>query len=180
MHGFDHLLNWKLKQGSHPFPGPDGGTCINEASLVAAGFAYQSISSVEQMPACFSRPICTLAMWLNDDASDRQRQRLLPFVTRLMCADMPDVERQRADYIDRHTRGYPYGIPFDLGLIVLEGALAIGRQADPFAPDEVQTRMEAARGQPRASTKTPSPTRKRSVVSKVKNWLGAKEAQSTT
>jgi hypothetical protein len=29
MEGFDHLLNWKLKAGSHPFPGEDGGTCIN-------------------------------------------------------------------------------------------------------------------------------------------------------
>ena len=26
MDRFDHLLNWTLKQGSHPFPGQDGGT----------------------------------------------------------------------------------------------------------------------------------------------------------
>ena len=42
MDGFDHILNWKLKIGSHPFPGKDGGTCINEAAIIAAGFAYQS------------------------------------------------------------------------------------------------------------------------------------------
>ena len=35
MEGFDHILNWTLKRGSHQFPGPDGGTCINEAALVA-------------------------------------------------------------------------------------------------------------------------------------------------
>jgi hypothetical protein len=35
MEGFDHLLNWKLKAGSHPFPGKDGGTCINEAARSA-------------------------------------------------------------------------------------------------------------------------------------------------
>ena len=35
MEGFDHILNWKLKAGSHQFPGPDGGTCINEAALIA-------------------------------------------------------------------------------------------------------------------------------------------------
>ena len=34
MDGFDHILNWKLNVGSHPFPGKDGGTCINEAALV--------------------------------------------------------------------------------------------------------------------------------------------------
>ena len=41
MDGFDHILNWKLKAGSHPFPGRDGGTCINEAALIAAGFEYR-------------------------------------------------------------------------------------------------------------------------------------------
>ncbi len=38
MDDFDHILNWKLQSGSHPFPGKDGGTCINEAAIVAAGF----------------------------------------------------------------------------------------------------------------------------------------------
>ena len=33
MDDFDHILNWKLKAGSHQFPGKDGGTCINEAAL---------------------------------------------------------------------------------------------------------------------------------------------------
>ncbi len=50
MDSFDHLLNWRLKVGSHHFPGPDGGTCINEAALVAAGFEYRFIISAEEMP----------------------------------------------------------------------------------------------------------------------------------
>jgi hypothetical protein len=66
MDGFDHILNWTLKAGSHPFPGKDGGTCINEAAIVAAGFEYQPVRRVEDMPDCFSRPICRLAMGLND------------------------------------------------------------------------------------------------------------------
>src|SRR3954449_813601 len=33
MDQFDHILNWTLKPGSHPFPGRDGGTCINEAAI---------------------------------------------------------------------------------------------------------------------------------------------------
>src|SRR5215208_4651499 len=77
-------------------PRQEGGTCINEAAIVAAGFAYQPVSGVEDMPDCFSRPICKLAMQLNDHASDAERQRLLPFVTRLACADTPAVEAQRA------------------------------------------------------------------------------------
>jgi hypothetical protein len=60
MQTFDHLLNWTLKKGSHRFPGPDGGTCINEAAVVAAGFPYACLRTVESMPACFSRPICRL------------------------------------------------------------------------------------------------------------------------
>src|SRR4051795_7019036 len=62
MDQFDHILNWKLQPGSHPFPGPDGGTCINEAAVVAAGFPYQPVRCIEEMPACFSRPICRWAL----------------------------------------------------------------------------------------------------------------------
>lgn len=69
MNGFDHILNWKLKEGSHLFPGKDGGTCINEAAIVAAGFPYQPVRKVDEMPQCFSRPICRLAMILNDNAN---------------------------------------------------------------------------------------------------------------
>jgi hypothetical protein len=75
---FDHILNWKLKQGSHPFPGKDGGTCINEAALVAAGFPYRPIRQAEDMPGCFSRPICNLAMKLNDEADDEKGSSCCP------------------------------------------------------------------------------------------------------
>ncbi len=186
METFDHLLNWKLKAGSHRFPGPDGGTCINEAALVAAGFAYKPICIVEQMPKCFSRPICRLAMRLNDMASDEERQRLLPFVTRLACADTKKVEKAREAYIRQHTgHHYPHyagcdfygGVPlsssvplsFDRGLEALEGALAIGRQADPLGSEEVQTRMDAGR----VLSGTPS------RASKVKTWLLTGEKEPT-
>ena len=104
MDHFDHILNWKLQCGSHPFPGKDGGTCINEAAIVAAGFEYQPVRRVEDMPDCFSRPICKLAMQLNDYAFDAERQRLLPFVTRLACADTPAIELERAAYIGLRSR----------------------------------------------------------------------------
>jgi hypothetical protein len=142
MDSFGHILNWRLKHGSHTFPGQDGGTCINEAAIVATGFPYQPVRSVEDMPAYFSRPICRLAMQLNDQADDEQRQHLLPFVTRLACADMPTVEREREAYIASRMR---WCLPFREGLKVLEGALAIGRQADGFPIEEVRTRMETVR-----------------------------------
>ncbi len=175
MHTFDHLLNWKLKAGSHPFPSPDGGTCINEAALVAAGFEYKPLRSPEQMPDCFSRPICRLAMVLNDQASDEQRQRLLPYVTRLACADTPELESARASYIHQHTLGYPYGIPMGVGLKVLEGALAMGRQADLFAIEEAQARMDAVKSK---AAEVSIPASKRSLAAKVQSWLGMKEAES--
>ena len=166
MDGFDHILNWKLKVGSHPFPGPDGGTCINEAALVAAGFPYQPVRRIEDMPACFSRPICRLAMGLNDRANNKERQRLLPFVTRLACADTPEIERERATYIHWHTAGR---LTFQEGLAVLEGALAIGRQADVLGLDTVKTRMRAVRG--RATTATS--IAQKPLLSKLKSWFGA-------
>ncbi len=165
MEGFDHILNWKLKAGSHQFPGPDGGTCINEAALVAAGFEYRPISHVDEMPSCFSRPICRLAMRLNDNAGDAERQLLLPFVTRLACADTPRVEREREAYIWSHM---PKRVSMERGIEVLEGALAIGRQAEPLMPKVAQARMEAAKAT--ASTLKPDS----SLSNKVKAWAAKK------
>jgi hypothetical protein len=167
MEGFDHLLNWKLKAGSHPFPGKEGGTCINEAALVAAGFSYKPVRTVNDMPDCFSRPICRLAMLLNDEADDEDRQRLLPFVTRLACADTVEVEHARAVYIALQMTGR---MSFQSRLKVLEGALAIGRQADLFPPEEVRARMDAV--QRRATTPTSVPDTP--FLAKIKGWFGTK------
>jgi hypothetical protein len=76
MDSVDHILHWRLKRGSHTFLGQDGGTCINEAAIVVAGFPYRPVQSVQYMPGCFSRPICALAMQLNDEAGDEERQLL--------------------------------------------------------------------------------------------------------
>ncbi|WP_200902072.1 hypothetical protein [Microvirga vignae] len=174
MEGFNHLLNWKLKAGSHPFPGKDGGTCINEAALIAAGFESTPIPAVEEMPDRFSRPIRRLAMPLTDEPSNEERQHLLPFVTRLARADPLKVERERATDINRNMPGDYSRFPFDKGLGVLEGALAIGRQADLSAPDEARTRMKAV--QARATTPTAVPDTP--LFAKIKTWLGTKETAS--
>ena len=168
MDTFDHLLNWKLKAGSHRFPGKDGGTCINEAALVAAGFEYKPISRVDDMPPCFSRPICRLAMRLNDEAGDEERQRLLPYVTRLACADTEAVERDRAAYIRSRAKRE---ISFEEGLEVLAGALAIGRKADPLDAVDVSTRMSAAQKRAKHPTSVPE----ESLASLFTSWAWAKK-----
>jgi hypothetical protein len=164
MEAFDKILNWKLQRGSHRFPGPDGGTCINEAAIVAAGFPYQPVRLVELMPSCFSRPICRLAMLLNDEADDEQRQQLLPFVGRLACADTSRIEWEREAYISVRMWSHR---TFHERLEVLEGALAIGRQADLLASEEVTIRLEAAR-----QTATP-PTKAAFFpkLAKLKTWF---------
>ena len=172
MDTFDHLLNWKLKSGSHRFPGPEGGTCINEAAVVAAGFEYQPVCTVESMPECFSRPICRLAMLLNDHASDKDRQRLLPYVTRLACADTPDVEATRAAYIHNQAAASSYIPSFEVGLEILEGALAIGRQADPFGAEEVKTRMDTMKAKVRTHTSVPDLP----FFAKLMTWFKEKES----
>ena len=171
MDGFDHILNWKLKQGSHPFPGKDGGTCINEAAIVAAGFEYQPVSCVRDMPDCFSRPICKLAMHLNDSATDAERQRLLPFVTRLACADTPELEAKRAAFIkSQNVTAYT----FEHGLRVLECALAIGRKADAMPAADVR-RLDEVQSRASRATLADSP-----VFSKVKTWfLSEKQTEPT-
>jgi len=163
---FDHILNWKLKQGSHTFPGQDGGTCVNEAAIVAAGFPYQSVRSVQDMPKCFSRPICALAMQLNDEANDEERQLLLPFVTRLACADTAEVEREREAYITTRLR---IRQSFRDRVRILEGALAIGRQADGPAPGEVRARMATVQ----QNATTPTSVADHPLFAKIKSWFGA-------
>lgn len=168
MINFEHILKWKLLRGSHTFPGPDGGTCINEAAVVVCGYDYRPIGSVHAMPACFSRPICRLAMELNDNATNAQRQRLLPFVMRLACADTPEVEFERTHYINKHfgTRPHPDFCGFDRGLRVLEGALGIGRQADTLTIEEIARRLDAVR-----TSVQPGKSRSISLSAKIKAWL---------
>lgn len=94
MDAFDHILNWKLIQGSHPFPGKDGATCINEAAIVAAGFPYQAVRSVQDMPDCFSRPICALAMQLNDEATSVDERPLLATVHAWLAGVFEDATQK--------------------------------------------------------------------------------------
>jgi hypothetical protein len=100
---FQRMLEWKLLRGSHEFPGPDGGTCINEAAIVAAGYPYRPIYRVRDLPASFSRPIALFALCLNDTLEDEMRQELLvPFVTRLAgSADVSKIEMARAELMLR-------------------------------------------------------------------------------
>ena len=53
---FQHVLDGKLLRGSHEFPGPHGGTCINEAAIVAAGYPYRAVYCVKDMPASLLAP----------------------------------------------------------------------------------------------------------------------------
>jgi hypothetical protein len=101
MKHFDKILNWELKRGSHAFPGPSGGTCINEAALVAAGYKYRPISSPEEMPKeTFSQTICTYALALNDTFCDATRQKLLRYVALLAgTASGPETESDRFYFI---------------------------------------------------------------------------------
>ena len=104
--GFDKILNWKLLRGSHYFPGPDGGTCVNEAAIVAAGLAYRPVRSIEDCPASFSRPAATYAMFLNDliETDELRRRVLMPFVTKLEgSADGLEAEKARAELIVLRT-----------------------------------------------------------------------------
>jgi hypothetical protein len=102
---FDHILNWRLLHRSHKFPGPDGGTCITEAAIVAAGFEYREVQSAEDCPPCFSPVIAAYAIRLNDQMTDDLRQELLlPFVTRLAgTADNLQVEKRRVELIVMST-----------------------------------------------------------------------------
>src|SRR5260370_12652171 len=61
---FQRMLEWKLLRGSHEFPGPDGGTCVNEAAVVAAGYPYRAIYPAKDLPPSFSPPTPTFSLRL--------------------------------------------------------------------------------------------------------------------
>ena len=108
MFDFDRLLNWKLLRGSHEFPGPDGGTCVAEAAIVAGGHPYRELrySYGDGCPPSFSRPLTVFAMDLNDGIEDDalRQELLLPFVTRLEgSADTPEIEHARARHLLKGT-----------------------------------------------------------------------------
>src|SRR5258708_31294361 len=99
------MLECKVLRGSHELPGADGGNCVNEAAVVAAGYPYRAIYRAKDLPASFSRPIAMFALCLNDTLGDELRQELLmPFVTRLAgSADASKIEMMRAELTLQRT-----------------------------------------------------------------------------
>jgi hypothetical protein len=107
-------------------------------------------------------------MQLNDYANDAERQRLLPFVTRLACADTPAVEAQRAAFIDSKDVA---NHSFEYGLKVLQAALAVGRQADTLGVDDVKNRLEKVQSNAFTATSVADIP----VFAKVTSWFERKK-----
>jgi hypothetical protein len=103
-------------------------------------------------------------MQLNDEASDEERQLLLPFVTRLACTDTWEVEMEHEAYMPARL---PWRQSFPDRLAILEAALAIGRQADGLAPEEVRTRLESVP----CGANTLTSVDEHSPLSIVQGWL---------
>lgn len=101
---WDHIFKWKLLEGSHDFPGPDGGTCINEAAIIAAGFKYKKVQSATDCPPCFSPVLSAYLLGINDLMPDGERQKLMRFVMRLSgSADTSVIEQERLELIVLRT-----------------------------------------------------------------------------
>lgn len=102
---FDHIINWELRAGSHEFPGPHGGTCINEAAIVAAGFEYREVASWRDCPSCFCPTLAQFAIMVNDGSPDHIRKLLMPLVSSLAGSKDEEgwVERARAEFIEREV-----------------------------------------------------------------------------
>jgi len=108
------ILDWKLLDGSHDFPGSDGGTCINEAAIVAAGFKYRKVGGVSDLPPCFSPVLGGILISLNDAMDNTDRQQLIEFVTKLPGSkDTLKVEKDRLCYIILHLNNFFYGTNYE-------------------------------------------------------------------
>ena len=100
-HALNEWLNWQLKHGSHEFPGPNGGTCINEAAAVVAGLGYREVTGISDLPESFCPVISQYALTLNDAMPEGELlNRLRPFALRLAgSADGRKVAVARAAYL---------------------------------------------------------------------------------
>lgn len=165
---FTSIVDWKLLPGSHDFPGPDGGTCISEAAIVAAGFEYRKVRSATDCPPCFSVPLSAYLIGLNDKMPDGERQKLVRFILRLSgSADTREIEQSRVELIVLRAvqrllppileaQGFGGLSAFaaaaaisgvwDICIEIAEEAFAIGKQATNDDAALVETRMRAARG----------------------------------
>jgi hypothetical protein len=86
----------------------------------------------------------------------------------------PKVERERQDYIDRRLRHrLRHPLAFQEMFDVLKGALAIGRQADMLAPEEVTTRLQAAQQSAPTPTTASTTVAPSSKLAKIKAWFAS-------
>ena len=136
------LLDWKLLRGSHDWPGSDGGTCINEAAIVAAGLPYRSVSDAADCPDCFSPVLSAYLIGINDMMPDDERQKLIRFVLRLPgSADTKLIERMRIEFILTET----------VKRIVAAAMCAVGRHHEANDCASVKSIDEAKRAAARAA-----------------------------
>jgi hypothetical protein len=84
---------------------PEDGRCVLEWALAVGGFPHVAVTDSDELPLCFSRPLCGFALALNDGMPDELRSKLLgPFVRRLAeTARLPEVEVERRVYIVREV-----------------------------------------------------------------------------
>jgi len=126
-------LNWQLKHGSHDFPGPDGGTCINEAALVVAGLAYREVTSVEDLPEFFCPVISQFCLTLNDAMPEGETlNRLRPFAARLAgSGDGRRTADRRALYLASRAAGEI--VPLAINAVQPEAANRLRNACSPEA-----------------------------------------------
>jgi hypothetical protein len=84
----------------------------------------------------------------------------------LACADTDEIEQQRETYIS--SRMTPL-TPLTKGIEILEGALAIGRAAEPLELPVVEARMSAVKANTRTATSQPD----KPLLATIKNLLSA-------
>jgi hypothetical protein len=92
-------------------------------------------------------------MQLNNAAPHEERQLLLPLLSRLVCVDTLEIEREPEIHIAPHVRWH---LPFTQGLEILKGALAMRRQANRLSPEMVGTRLEARQQRANAPALVPN------------------------
>lgn len=85
---FDLLSHFELQAGSHK--AAEDGLCIMEAVAWLEGEPHSDT------PKCASKVVSWLAMVINDHLPHAERQKLVPYIPRLVGTASPEHERERA------------------------------------------------------------------------------------
>ncbi len=122
---------FKLPKLKHGVGDLEHGLCLMQMVSWFSGedVLYKNEQSyISDHPKCASPYLATVGICLNDSADDEQRQRLWPFVWKLIDSVDPDNEKKRYNYITNYCQNSPHS--WEITFKALKEAIELGKHGE--------------------------------------------------